>query len=327
MLSRVRVSVGVIVLAVLGSCIQLKSSSLSLDDDATILEQVQVNETSNGGWGADAVADGPLSRPCTVKKIAIAQIQAGIVNMSEPFIVASAVPWFVNSTSVHPFLNRYGDAHFRSADAANGVHGFPTSESPRVLVRKYARDLLTARNRSTVIWDLLEEPVGSLPSPGVKPHPVRDLREHGKVLGYSSGLPVTPDMQHAASSTERYDSFILAGGGTGTYIHFHGDAVAALGIGRKYWVLLPGKGMPGSIRDQDIQMLQSLHPADAIKMFTSDGAPFAKSAYQVCTQNAGDIIHVPRDWLHVTFNLWTSASVTLEAGYVSSADVYGRGHL
>lgn len=308
-----------------GYCFQHRFASMhnSIENNRAarlrlLVDPTGVNQTSNGGWGEDVLPLGPLNRECTIKAVSLAEIQTGKVNMSHPFRVVGAMPWLVQSTSVGSFLQRYGSTHLRTTGTVLGVRGFPSRDSPSVLVREYVQELLAARNLRTVIWDELAEPVTaslSLPETTVEPHPVRDLRKDGRSLGFDSGLPVVPDTREAAGPADRHDSFILAGSGTGTYIHQHGDTMTALGWGRKYWVMLPGNGLPGALPQEDVAMLQSLYPADTIEMFTGEGAQFANSDYQVCTQEAGDIIHIPTNWLHVTLNHWPTASITLQAGY------------
>merc|ERR1712232_695341 len=97
--------------------------------------------------------------------------------------------------------------------------------------------------------------------------------------------------------------------------------IVALGSGRKEWLVLPGMEMTGSITFDDLDMLNRLPVTDVIEMFTGEGAQFAQTGFQVCTQNAGDIIHVPTDWQHLTLNHWTSASVITKVPLCAIANI------
>jgi hypothetical protein len=92
--------------------------------------------------------------------------------------------------------------------------------------------------------------------------------------------------------------FYLGYPGTGAPMHFHKDAWNMLAHGQKRWYLLP--------------------PADAqystqpIASWVQGGLAAAPASLQECTQDAGDIMFVPRGWSHAVLNLHTSVGIAVE---------------
>eukprot|EP00943_MAST-04B_sp_MAST-4B-sp1_P008659 g8659.t1 len=93
----------------------------------------------------------------------------------------------------------------------------------------------------------------------------------------------------------------IGGKSNGLGLHRHGDAWLQLLFGRKHWVVFPPHYKPEG-NDQD--------PVDAQKLVSSllstiDNNAVTKmnrTAMKTCTQQAGDLVYIPSNWRHGTYN-------------------------
>ena len=89
----------------------------------------------------------------------------------------------------------------------------------------------------------------------------------------------------------------VGGPGSGAPPHHHGDAWNGLAWGRKRWALTPPGGASFSTRSAAQTFEQVASAAGTL----------------LCTQEAGDVVYVPRGWGHAVLNLRTSVGWAVEA--------------
>ena len=85
-------------------------------------------------------------------------------------------------------------------------------------------------------------------------------------------------------------------------MHVHTDAINALAFGAKKWFLLP----PDQAEYSIIPPSEWTSVSDAVPPGVAGGRPL------MCTQQAGDLLYVPRAWGHATLNLQQSVGVAIE---------------
>lgn len=96
-------------------------------------------------------------------------------------------------------------------------------------------------------------------------------------------------------------TLFVGGPGTGAPMHWHGDAWNAVMWGRKVWSLLPpARAEYSTVSAADYTTLVLPRLAAAGK------APL------LCTQAAGDVLFVPRNWGHAVINVNTSVGYVVE---------------
>jgi oxalate decarboxylase/phosphoglucose isomerase-like protein (cupin superfamily) len=91
-------------------------------------------------------------------------------------------------------------------------------------------------------------------------------------------------------------------------VHVHGDAWNALAHGRKRWVLFPPESAFYSTTSATEFFSKEL-PSICAKCTaapSSDGCPLQ------LTQEAGDLLFVPREWGHAVLNILPSVGVAAE---------------
>jgi hypothetical protein len=93
----------------------------------------------------------------------------------------------------------------------------------------------------------------------------------------------------------------VGGAGSGAALHHHGDAVNGLSWGLKRWVLVPPLRAAFDTRTTAAQHFRR----------SSGGDVDEKSALE-CTQEAGDVVYVPRGWGHAVLNLRPSVGWAVE---------------
>lgn len=114
--------------------------------------------------------------------------------------------------------------------------------------------------------------------------------------GSDSSVP-TPVFLGEASGGFVVAQLYVGGPGSGAPPHHHGDAWNGLAWGRKRWALTPPGGASFSTRSAAQTFEQVASAAGTL----------------LCTQEAGDVVYVPRGWGHAVVNLRTSVGWAVEA--------------
>ena len=103
--------------------------------------------------------------------------------------------------------------------------------------------------------------------------------------------------------------FYLGAAGSGAPLHFHGDAFNVLVHGRKQWWLFPPDAGNYSAMPA-MQWVSEVLPG-LCKRCEQRELP-ERACPLVVTQEAGDLLFVPRDWAHATLNLQPSVGYAIE---------------
>jgi hypothetical protein len=140
---------------------------------------------------------------------------------------------------------------------------------------------------------------GTVPSDGVG------------VLLKSARLPRMPAQLATADAPYQPQpaQFYLGAAGTGAPLHFHGDAYNVLAHGRKRWWLFAPDAGNYSVTPAHTWVQREM--SDLCRRCERGGV-HAWQCPLTFTQEAGDLLFVPRDWAHATLNLAPSVGYATE---------------
>ena len=131
----------------------------------------------------------------------------------------------------------------------------------------------------------------------------------GKVLAAARLPRMPPPLDMPVPVRPQPAQFYLGAAGSGAPLHYHGDAYNVLAHGRKRWYLFPPDAANYSIVPASVWAAQTL--PDLCKRCEQGRAPPWKCPLTL-TQEAGDILFVPRDWAHAVVNLQPSVGYAVE---------------
>jgi len=108
--------------------------------------------------------------------------------------------------------------------------------------------------------------------------------------------------------------FYLGGPHTGTSLHWHNAAYNYLAHGLKLWALLPPPQLLSSKMPVHKLFAQRFEQLERLREPKPPLPPL------VCTQRAGDLILIPSQWTHATYNMRVSVGVAVE--YIPYVEEY-----
>eukprot|EP00040_Diaphanoeca_grandis_P007536 m.41285 g.41285 ORF g.41285 m.41285 type:complete len:673 (-) comp18750_c1_seq1:163-2181(-) len=119
-----------------------------------------------------------------------------------------------------------------------------------------------------------------------------------------SALAFFNDVRFSWPTHRREESALLYVGqaGSGVSLHEHTNAWNALVFGKKRWLLLPPYSQYGPTGLPHQQWM-------------TDWYPKFKAKAKVCTQEPGDVLYVPTNWMHSVLNVKASIGIAVESGH------------
>lgn len=268
---------------------------------------VPSNDDGNGGWSSFQDSSG-FSGHCNIDRrqnLTVRQFIDEYANLNRPVMITNVVQKMqtpegvslADAWSKEAFLQSYGhlkiEARKNTEVAYDIVYGVDREE---MTIQTYVETTMMEESTNS------EEPNGE----DDRLYMFGDFGQAGSRIFHDVAL--TPDYftgQFAMNETERQDTalFFLGSAGTGVSLHEHTNAWNLLVHGKKRWVLMPPYLHYGPVSLPLKEWMRDWYPK------------FPAGSVAQCTQMPGELLYVPTNWMHATWNIKASIGVAVEVGH------------